>query len=129
MIKSILLYTAVFFFIFFISFFLHENYIENKDISLAFSLKKVYQFHLGFSLLVCCNLHFFSTVDKFFEQLGFVYLGTVVLKLILFCIIFYNPIFTEDNLSMPSRVSLFIPMFIFLLTEAVFVAKILMKKQ
>ena len=70
-----------------------------------------------------------SNVNKIFDQLGFIYLATIVLKLVLFCIIFYNPIFTKDDLDMIARVSLFIPMVVFLLTEAVFVAKILMKKQ
>tara|TARA_R110002126_G_scaffold291693_1_gene455353 strand:- start:8688 stop:9077 length:390 start_codon:yes stop_codon:yes gene_type:complete len=129
MIKSIFLYAFVFFTIFFLSLFLHENYIEKQALVLPFSLKKVYLFHLGFSLLICTNFLLFSTVDKIFEQLGFIYLATIVLKLILFCNIFYNPIFTEDNLSFASRVSLIIPVIIFLLTEAVFVAKILLKRQ
>ncbi len=128
MIKSILLYTLVFFSIFFVSLFLHQNYIEDQGIILPFSLKKVYLFHLGFSLLICTNFLFFSTVNKFFEQLGFVYLATIVLKIVLLCIIFYNPIFTKDDLSFDARMALFLPAIIFLLTEAVFVAKILMKK-
>lgn len=129
MIKNIILFAFVFFTLFFLSFFLHENYIENQEIILSFSLKKVYLFHLGFSLLICTNFAFLSNVDKIFDQLGFIYLVTIVLKLILFCIIFYTPIFIEDSLSKASRVSLFIPMLIFLLTEAIFIAKILKKKQ
>ena len=129
MIKSIFLYAFVFFSIFFLSLFLHQNYIEKQAIILPFSLKKVYLFHLGFSLLICTNFLLFSTVNKIFEQLGFIYLATILIKLILFCIIFYNPIFTKDNLSFSSRVSLIIPVIIFLLTEAIFVAKILLKRQ
>ena len=129
MIRIIFIYTIIFLSLFFISFFLHENYLETANIILPFSLQKVYIFHLGFSLLICTNFLLFSTVDKIFEQLGFIYLGTIVLKLILFCIIFYTPIFTEDNLTFTARLSLFIPMIIFLLTEAFFVAKILMKKE
>ena len=127
MIKSIFIYATVFFLIFYVSIFLHENYIEKEQIILPFSLKKIYLFHLGFSLLICTNLKVFSSVDKIFEQLGFIYLATIVLKLILFCVIFYNPIFTAENLTFATRLSLFIPMTIFLLTEAVFVAKILRK--
>lgn len=129
MIKSILLSALVFFTLFFISFFLHQNYLEEQSIILPFSLKKVYLFHLGFSLLICTNFLLFSTVDKIFEQLGFIYLATIMLKLVLFCIIFYKPIFTEEKLSLASRLSLFIPLIIFLLTEVVFVAKILKKSQ
>ena len=129
MIKSIFIYAFVFFLLFYISFFLHENYLEKQAIILPFSLKKIYLFHLGFSLLICTNFLLFSNVEKISEQLGFIYLATIVLKLILFCLIFYKPIFTEENLSFISRLSLFIPMIIFLLTEAIFIAKILKKTQ
>lgn len=127
MIKSIFLFAVVFFTLFFVSHFLHQNYIEKHNIILPFSLKKTYLFHLVFSLLICTNFLLFSSVDKIFEQLGFIYLATILLKLVLFCIIFYNPLFTEENLSFASRLSLFIPMIIFLLTEAFFIAKILKK--
>lgn len=129
MIKNLLLYTFVFFSVFFISFFLHDFFLEKQALILSFSLKKVYIFHLGFSLLICSNFLVFSTVDKIFEQLGFIYLGTIVLKLILFCIIFYKSIFAEESLPFFARLSLFIPMIIFLLTEAFFVAIILKKKE
>lgn len=129
MIKSILVFCVVFFFLFLISFSLHQYYIENQAIILPFSLKKVYLFHLVFSLLICTNFLLLSTVHKIFEQLGFIYLGTIVLKLILFSLIFYKSIFTEEELTFSARISLFIPMIVFLLTEAVFVAKVLNKKQ
>lgn len=129
MIRSILVFTVIFFFLFLLSFSLHEFFIENQQITLPFSLKKVYIFHLGFSLLICINFLVFSTVDKIFEQLGFIYLGTIILKLILFSLIFQNALFAEEGLNYTARISLFIPMIVFLLTEAIFVAKILKKKQ
>ena len=129
MIRSILIFSVVFFFLFLVFFSLHDFYLENQDIKLPFSLKKVYIFHVCFSLLICTNFLIFSTVDKIFEQLGFIYLGTIVLKLLLFCIIFYTSLFTVVELSFVARLSLFIPMIVFLLTEAVFVAKLLKKKQ
>ena len=128
MIKNIFLFVLVFFSLFTVSFFLHQYYLENNNMLLPFSLKKIYLFHFSFSLLICTNFLLLSTVDKIFEQLGFIYLATIAFKLILFCIIFYNPIFTEENLSFTSRLSLFVPMIIFLLTEAIFVAKILKKR-
>ena len=129
MIKSIFVFSVVFFFLFLISFSIHEYYIDNQEIVLPFSLKKVYLFHLGFSLLICTNFLLLSTVHKIFEQLGFIYLGTIVLKLILFSLIFYKSIFTEEELTFAARISLFIPMIVFLSTEAFFVVKILNKKQ
>ena len=129
MIRNILIFSITFLFVFLVSFYLHNFYIEKQQIILPFTLKKVYLFHLIFSLLICTNFLLFSTVDKIFEQLGFIYLGTIVLKLLLFCIIFYTSLFTVVELSFVARLSLFIPMIVFLLTEAIFVAKILNKKQ
>jgi hypothetical protein len=129
MIKAISLYSFVFFSLFFLGLFLHENLIEKQAVILPFSLSKIYLFHLGFSLLICVNFKLFSTVDKVFEQLGFIYLGTLLLKIVLFCAVFYKSIFTEENLTQTARLSLFFPLIIFLLTEAIFVAKVLNKKE
>ncbi|PQB08540.1 hypothetical protein BST83_16480 [Polaribacter filamentus] len=129
MIKHILIYFLIFFGIFFLSFSTHENYIDTQEVILPFSLQKVYVFHLGFSVLVCVNFRLFSNVDKIFPQLGFIYLVALFLKIVLFCALFYQSIFNEENLSQIARVSLFIPMLIFLSTEAFFVAKILNKKE
>ena len=129
MVRSILVYSVVFFSLFLVCFSLHNYFLETKNIILSFSLKKVYIFHLAFSLVICVNFLIFSTKEKVFEQLGFIYLGTILLKLTLFSIIFYKYIFTEHGLTFNTRISLFIPMIIFLITEVIFVAKILKIKQ
>jgi len=128
MIKQLFFQFSIFFVLYFTSFFLHEFTLEKLEIEIAFSLKKVYLFHLGFSLLICVNFTIFSTVDKIFQQLGFIYLATIFLKIVVFNVIFYNPIFSKEDLDFASRISFFIPMIVFLSTEAVFVVKILNKK-
>ncbi|MFC4268004.1 DUF6168 family protein [Polaribacter marinivivus] len=128
MIKTIFLYSFIFFTLFYISFSLHNYFLEENQVLLPFSLKKVYLFHLGFSMLICINFKLLSSVNKIADQLGFIYLGTLLLKIVLFSIIFYQSIFTEEELSKISRISLLIPALIFLLTEAIFVAKILNKR-
>jgi len=128
MIKTIFLYSFIFFTLFFVSFSFHNHFLEENQVLLPFSLKKVYLFHLGFSMLICINFKLLSSVNKIADQLGFIYLGTLLLKLVLFSIIFYQSIFTEEELSKISRISLLIPALIFLLTEAIFVAKILNKR-
>ncbi|ARV15911.1 DUF6168 family protein [Polaribacter sp. SA4-12] len=129
MVRSILVYSVVFFSLFLVCFSLHNYFLETKNIILPFSLKRVYIFHLAFSLVICVNFLIFSTKEKVFEQLGFIYLGTILLKLTLFSIIFYKSIFAEEGLPFNTRISLFIPMIIFLITEVIFVAKILKIKQ
>ncbi len=128
MIRSVLLFSVVFFIVFIIGFSIHDFLIQKQQISLPFSLKKVYLFHLFFSLIICVNFLIFSNFNKFFEQLGFIYLGTILLKLTLFCFLFYPSIFTEEELALSSRMSLFVPVILFLITEATIVAKILKKK-
>jgi hypothetical protein len=129
MIRSIIAYTAIFFCIFIISFSLHEYLLDEREIILPFSLKKAYLFHLGFSLIICTNFQAISKVEKIFDQLGYIYLGTILLKLITFIAIFYKSIVTEEILPFITRISLLIPMIIFLLLEAIVVAKILKKNQ
>ncbi len=129
MIKSLLVYSSTLFLVFFFSHFLHNLYIENQQITLSFSLKKVYLFHFGFSLIVCVNFLLLSNVNNIFEHLGFIYLGTMPLKIILFCVTFYKSTFMLGSLSFLERMALFIPTIIFLLTEAVIVIKILNKKE
>lgn len=126
--KQLFFQFSIFLALFLLGFHLHEFILEKIQLHTAFSLKKVYLFHLGFSLLICINFTIFSTVDKIFQQLGFIYLVAIFLKIVVFSIIFYNPIFSKENLDFASKISLFIPMIIFLLTEAFFVAKILNKK-
>lgn len=119
---------VVFLLVFLMSFYVNEKILENQAISVRFSLFKVYLFHAGFSVLVCINFKVFSTVDNIFPQLGFIYLATIFLKIILFTIFFYTSIFPEETLSQIARLSLLIPMIVFLLTEAFFIAKVLNKK-
>jgi hypothetical protein len=128
MIKSILLYLVTFSALFLLSFFLHEYYLDINEFVLPFSLKKVYLFHAGFSLLICVNFRLLANVDKIFPQLGFIYLGCLFFKIILFCVVFYKSLFNETILSEIAKISLILPMFIFLLTEAIFIARILNKK-
>ena len=129
MIRSIIAYAAIFFCIFIISFSHHEYLIEERQIILPFSLKKVYLFHLGFSLIICTNFVAISRVEKIFDQLGYIYLGTILLKLIIFIATFYKSIITGETLPFITRISLLIPMIIFLFIEAIIVAKILKKNQ
>lgn len=128
MIKSLLLYFVTFSALFLLSFFLHEYYITTNEFVLPFPLKKVYLFHAGFSLLICVNFRLLANVDKIFPQLGFIYLGCLLFKIILFCVVFYKSLFNDIILTEIAKISLILPVFIFLLTEAIFIARILNKK-
>ena len=128
MIKPIFSYFVVFISLYFISFHLHQYYLEKNEIVIAFSLEKMYIFLTGFSLLVCLNLLLLSTINNILDLLGFIYLFTIIIKIVCFSALFYESIILAENLSQNTRISIFISVFIFLLTEVIFIVKILNKK-
>lgn len=127
MVKTLFVYCAIFFTLFLLSLTLHKNYIDDKGFVLSFSLVKVYLFHLVFSLLICINFKLLSTVNKIYNQLGFIYFAVLTIKIILFCVIFYQSVFTIVKLPNIARISLVIPMILFLSVEVFFIVKILNK--
>ena len=127
--KDLFKYLIVFTSLFLVGSYSHQFLVAHLELNLSFSIDKIYLFHAVFSALICMNLRVISTVDKLFPQLGFIYLSTLVLKLILFSLFFYTPLFTVVSFSMAEKLSLFLPLFIFLLTEAIFVLKILIQKE
>ena len=126
MAKNLITYILVFASVGVLSYLLHNNFIEEKNISLPFSLKKVYLFFVFFSLVICYLFKIGSVINKIKEQLGFIYLGTIIFKITVFAVIFYKSVF-EVDLSNAQRIALIIPMAIFLFIEVFFVAKILNK--
>lgn len=102
---------------------IHGYLLEKNAISLPYSLEKVYLFNTGFSILVCVNVLLLSTVNKFKEQLGFVYLIALFAKIILFSATFYKSIVKVDEMQMVAKISILVPLLIFLLTEIIFIAK------
>ncbi|WP_243473363.1 MULTISPECIES: DUF6168 family protein [Winogradskyella] len=126
MAKNLITYILVFASVGVLSYLLHNNFIEEKNISLPFSLKKVYLFFVLFSLVICSLFKIGSVINKIKEQLGFIYLGTIIFKITVFAVVFYQSIFAID-LTNAQRIALIIPMAIFLFIEVFFVAKILNK--
>lgn len=126
MVKSLATYFVVFAFAGVLSYLIHTNFIAEKNITLPFSLKKVYLFFVLFSLFICSLFKIGSVINKIKEQLGFIYLGTIIFKITVFAVVFYESIFAID-LANPQRIALIIPMAIFLFIEVFFVAKILNK--
>lgn len=126
MTKSIITYILTFALIGILSYLLHNSFIEEKGMSLPFSLKKVYIFFALFSFVICSLFKIGSIVNKIKEQLGFIYLGTIIFKIVVFAVVFYESVFAVD-LTSAQRIALIIPMAIFLFVEVFFVAKILNK--
>ena len=106
----------------------HQYVLGIKDLSLPFSLTNIYAFHGIFSLLLCVVLSRLVKTDRFKEQVGFIYLGSVLVKAVLFCVVFRKAIFTDQSLTNIEAVSLLLPLFIGLFFEVFFLSKLLKQK-
>jgi len=127
MLKKSITYVIAFALLGFLGFTTHNFYTEEYQINLPFSLLKVYVFFAVFSLIICLLLNILSTVKKMENQIGLYYLASIFLKLPIFGATFYNSIF-KITLNTNQRLSLVIPMMVFLAVEVFFIAKILSKK-
>lgn len=106
---------------------MHYYYLSHIGFTTSFSLHKVYVFHALFSFLICVFFLFLSKRERFKDQLGFLYLGTFVFKLMTFAVIFSRVLFSTLKFTFEDKLSLLFPLVIFLSLEAYFITKILAK--
>ena len=128
MIKNSIKYVLIFSILFVVGYKLQTLLTEDKTMLLPFSLISVYWFHAIISLLICVVIDLFSRQLKYHDQLGFIYLGALVFKILSFSIVFNKVLFGEHILSKSESISLLIPLAIFLVTEVYFITQILNSK-
>ncbi|CAM1352138.1 DUF6168 family protein [Tenacibaculum crassostreae] len=127
MIKRILFFLIAVLLLFVISFFSHDFILQSKEISVSFSLLGVYGFHVISAIIVYGIVELVAA--KIPNQAGYAYLASIFLKIGFFVLIFQASIFANEELTKPERISLVIPLFLFLITEAIAVSKLLNNKQ
>lgn len=127
MIKTLATYLLAFGLLFFTGVYIHVCAFENKIHEVSFSITTVYLFHAVFSFLLCSVFRMLSNTAKWKDQLGFVYIGALVFKLVLFCVLFSSFLFGQEPFTYTERLSMLLPVVIFLLPEVYFIYKILMK--
>ncbi|KAB1159011.1 hypothetical protein F7018_07690 [Tenacibaculum aiptasiae] len=93
---------------------------------LSFSLFAVYLFHVIAAIIVYFIVEFIA--DKMPNQAGYAYLASIFLKIGFFVLIFQASVFANEQLTKPERFSLVIPLFLFLILEAIAVSKLLNSK-
>ena len=123
MAKRILLVTSIFFILFLAAYNL-QAYLTTETIS--FSLLHVYRFHLIAAIIVYTSVEIVA--EKLPNQAGYAYLTLMFIKIGAFVLIFQSTVFANDNLSQMERIALVIPLFLFLIIEAVSVSKLLNSK-
>ncbi|WP_100926489.1 DUF6168 family protein [Tenacibaculum sp. SZ-18] len=124
MIKRILLFLTALFLVFIISYFLNSYLVVEE--TFAFSLLSVYLFHTIAAFVVYCAIEI--AADYMPNQAGYTYLASIFLKMGFFVLVFNSSVFANGILSKPEKFSLVAPLFLFLITEAVAVSKLLNSK-
>lgn len=128
MVKKILSYLVSFLVLFCVSYVAHFKITETLNILLPFSLLHIYIFFFSASFLICSFFIFFSTIEKWTNQLGFIYMYSMLIKLLLFVAVFRHSIFKIEALSRTESINLLMPFIFFLILEVLFIVKVLSKK-
>lgn len=126
--KKLGLYIIVFTLVGTISFFIQTSLVRELGSDFLGLLEKSYLFHFLFSLCLVMTFQLLSRIQKIFEQLGFLYIGLLVFKIVVFTAIFLTQLMGDEPLPHFYRAMILIPIFIFLTLEVIFVSKIMHKK-
>ncbi|MDO6811772.1 DUF6168 family protein [Tenacibaculum soleae] len=126
MIKRILYLILTVIILFLVSYSVHEYVLTLKEVNLPYSLLSIYIFHVIATIIIYVSLEFLA--DNLPNEAGYGYLAFILLKIGFFLLIFQDTVFGEEKLVKLEKVSLVIPLFIFLATEAIVVSKLLNNK-
>jgi len=123
MIKRIVIVLVAIILLLGISFSVHKALLSQE---IAFSMFNVYLFHAICVILIYATVELVA--DKLPNQAGYAYLMLMFFKIGAFVLIFQSSVFSKEILSQSERIALVAPLFIFLIAEAIAVAKLLNSK-
>jgi len=126
MIKSFLIYILSFALLFLCSYGLHSYFIPDNN---RYNIFDVYLFFGISSLSLCVVFNLLSKVNTISQQLGFIYLFTLIIKVGLFALLFKESVLSLTDLAKMERLNLLIPLFVFLLLEIYFISRLLSRKK
>lgn len=92
---------------------------------LPYKLLNTYIFHGVFFIVAVLIIEVVYMLNP--AQLGFSYLGVIFAKLGAFILVFNEPLFSQEDLGMKAKLSLVVPLLIYILIEAVYCALMLKK--
>lgn len=109
-----------------IGYTIHNFILGSFEVEHPFTLWKIYLFQCLATLALCASFEVIAEKSpKLKDQLGFLYLAAMVLKVALFSLFFSDILFSSLVLSKTDSLSLLIPIFLFLFLEVVIIVKIL----
>lgn len=123
MVKRIIIVALSVVLLFVIGFFSHSYILQE---TLSFSLLNVYIFHTIAAILVYLIIEFVA--EQLPTQAGYAYLMLMFFKIGAFVLLFQTSVFAKDALTQAERIGLVVPLFLFLIAEAIAVAKLLNSK-
>ncbi|MBL6449927.1 hypothetical protein JMN32_26680 [Fulvivirga sp. 29W222] len=94
---------------------------------MAFSLLGMYIFHFSAYFIICLSVELLYT--RLPSQVGYAYLASVFIKIGVFVLVFKSAIFGAEDLSMAERLSIVVPMFLFLIFEATYCGRLMNSQQ
>lgn len=105
---------------------IHNFILNHFNVEHPFNLWNIYLFQGIATFILCASFEFISQKSQQLkDQLGFLYLAAMAVKVGLFCIFFQNILFSSLVLSKTDSASLLIPIFLFLFLEVMIIVKIL----
>ncbi|MTI25553.1 hypothetical protein E1163_11415 [Fulvivirga kasyanovii] len=94
---------------------------------MTFSLSGMYIFHFIAYFVICLSVELLNT--RLPSQVGYAYLASVFIKIGVFVLIFKSAIFGANELNMTERLSVVVPMFVFLIFEAIYCGRLMNSQQ
>ena len=123
MFKRIIKFTLVVLIAFVLVFFNHQYFTKGI---LPYSLLNMYLFHAISAIIVYISIE--AIAVKLPSQASYTYLAAIFLKIGVFVLMFQSSVFGDVVLSKFERLSLIVPLFLFLIIEAVGISKLLSSK-
>lgn len=127
MIKRILIFIITLLVVFFTVYSLNKSYLQDNNVTVAFSLLHIYIFQIITTFIVYITVEIL--LKKLSHQAGYLFLGLNTLQIGLFLFVFKKYIFAEDPLSTAEKLCFFIPLFLGIFTELIAVVKLLNKQE
>ncbi|GAA0892280.1 hypothetical protein GCM10009122_19590 [Fulvivirga kasyanovii] len=127
MIKRFLSFTVVVVMLTVILYVVHIYLLDYMGEEMTFSLSGMYIFHFIAYFVICLSVELLNT--RLPSQVGYAYLASVFIKIGVFVLIFKSAIFGANELNMTERLSVVVPMFVFLIFEAIYCGRLMNSQQ
>lgn len=124
-----LLQAAIFILSFTFIYLLHAYIISCNSLINNCVLFNPYIFLLSFALFIVIVFEILSQINRLKDQLGFIYLSTLVLKLVLFVILFQSYFFDDLTEIEINKGHFLIPVFLGLACEVYFLSQLLKRME